>query len=151
MRSHEGGAETIRQRFGRIVAEAARRTGKYEGRGGQAALARETGLSESAVGRMLKGETLPEARHFERIANAVGLDVTVLLVEAEIVSPESLQPPSQTGATGVGSDSITFEEAAIAFGIFDPTGREMLRATIERLQRLEAEDADGGGGAAAQR
>lgn len=139
----------MRQRFGRIVATAVQRTGKYEGRGGQILLAQETGMSASAVGRMLRGETLPDPRHFEAIARAVGLDVRDLLVEAEIVSPESLSTPSQTRATGVGSRSITLEEAANALGITDPVAREMLAATVERLKRIQDTQESNGGGAAA--
>ncbi|MER5482988.1 helix-turn-helix transcriptional regulator [Streptomyces sp. NPDC002812] len=145
--------ETVRERFGRLVADAARQTGRYDidGRGGKAALARATGMAESAVGRMLRGESLPDTRFFEPIAKAVDLDVRDLLIEAEIVSPESLQPLRQTGATGVGSGSITFDDAANAFGITDPVGREMLRATIERLRRIQdSEDSADGGGTAAQ-
>ncbi|MGW1939019.1 helix-turn-helix domain-containing protein [Streptomyces goshikiensis] len=141
------GEETVRQRFGRIVAEAAQRTGRYEGRGGQVLLAQETGMSPSAVGRMLRGETLPDPRQFEAIAKAVGLNVRDLLVEAEIVSPESLATPSQAAAPGVGSDSITLDEAANALGIVDPVAREMLAATVERLRRIqdaERESDDGG-------
>ncbi|MFB6809467.1 helix-turn-helix domain-containing protein [Streptomyces sp. NPDC056387] len=147
MRSAE---ETVRQRFGRLVAEAAQRTGRYEGRGGQVLLAQETGMSPSAVGRMLRGETLPDPRQFEAIARAVDLTVRDLLIEAGIVSPESLSTPAQTRATGVGSHSITLDEAANALGIHSDVGREMFAAAVERLQRTErATEADDGGGAAA--
>lgn len=147
--------ETVRKRFGRLVADAARRTGRYDidspRGGGKSALARETGLSESAIGRMLRGETLPDPRHFAAIANAVGLDVGRLLVEAEILPREYRPTPIETGASGVGSRSITPTEAADALGIFDPIAREMLFGTIERLRRLQDVDdepADSGGTAA---
>lgn len=145
------GEETVRQRFGRLVADAAQRAGKYQGRGGQAALADDTGMSPSAVGRMLRGETLPDPERFEAIARAVGLNVSDLLIEAGIVSAESLSTPSQTRATGVGSHSITLDEAANALGITSAVGREMFAAAVERLQRTErASEADDGGGVAAQ-
>ncbi|MFF3151905.1 helix-turn-helix domain-containing protein [Streptomyces sp. NPDC057910] len=154
--------ESVRKRFGRLVADAARRTGRYDidspRGGGKTALARDTGLSESAIGRMLRGETLPEPRHFAAIADAVKLDVRWLLIEAGIL-PHAYRPsgnsstPVETDATGVGSRSITPSEAADALGITDPVAREMLYGTIERLRRLQ--DADGGpasdnGGTAAQ-
>jgi transcriptional regulator with XRE-family HTH domain len=143
------GEETVRQRFGRLVAEAAQRAGKYQGRGGQVALAEDTGMSPSAVGRMLRGETLPDPERFEAIAKAVGLSVGDLLIEAGIVSPESLSTPSQTRATGVGSHSITLDEAANALGIFDPVARDMLAATVERLRRIQdTQESDDGGAAA---
>lgn len=149
--------ETVRKRFGRLVADAARRTGRYDidspRGGGKSALARETGLSESAIGRMLRGETLPDPRHFAAIADAVDLDVGRLLVEAEILPREYRATPVETDATGVGSRSITPTEAADALGIFDPIAREMLFGTIERLRRLQDADdepASDSGGTAAQ-
>ncbi|MFD4740554.1 helix-turn-helix domain-containing protein [Streptomyces virginiae] len=146
--------ETVRQRFGRLIATAARATGRYDldSHGGKAALARAAGLSESTMGRVLRGESMPDPRFFEPLAAAVDLDVRDLLVEAEIVSPESLQPLHQTGATGVGSHSITLDEAANALGIFDPVAREMLAATVERLRRIQdvERESDDGGGTAAQ-
>lgn len=109
-------------------------------------------MSASAVGRMLRGETLPDPRQFEAIAGALDLDVRDLLVEAEIVSPESLSPPSQPRASGVGSDSITLDQAANALGITDPVAIDMLAATVERLRRIQdTQESDDGGGAAAAR
>ncbi|MFI8278570.1 helix-turn-helix domain-containing protein [Streptomyces sp. NPDC085929] len=144
--------ETVRQRFGRLIASAARSTGRYDldSHGGKAALARAAGLSESTMGRVLRGESIPDPRFFEPLAAAVDLDIRDLLVEAGIVSPESLSTPSQTRATGVGSRSITLDEAANALGIHSDVGREMFAAAVERLQRTErATEADDGGGAAA--
>ncbi|MEU9000478.1 helix-turn-helix transcriptional regulator [Streptomyces sp. NPDC048551] len=147
MRSEE---ETVRQRFARLVADAVQQAGRFEGRGGQVLLAQELGMSPSSVGRMLRGETLPDPRHFETIAKTLDLNVGDLLVEAGIVSRESLATPSQTRSTGVGSRSITLEEAANALGIHTEVGREMFTAAVERLQRTErATEADDGGGAAA--
>lgn len=146
-------SESVRARFGRLVSEAAQRAGyDLNRRGAKADLARETGMTETAVGRMLSGQTLPDPWAYERIAKAVGLDLRDLLIESGIASPESLSTPSQTGATGVGSDSITLDEAANALGLSDPVAREMLRAAVERQRRFQdaEQDADGGGGAAAQ-
>lgn len=94
-------------------------------------------MSESAVGRMLAGETLPDPRYFEAIARAVDLDVRELLVEAEIVSAGALSVVSETSAPGVRSRSITSDEAADALGLTDPVSREMLRAAIERQKRTQ--------------
>lgn len=145
-------SESVRARFGRLVSEAAQRAGyDLNRRGTKADLAREMGMTETAVGRMLSGQTLPDPWAYERIAKAVGLELRDLLIESGIASPESLSTPSQTGVTGVGSDSITLDEAANALGLSDPLAREMLRAAVERQQRFQDErDADDGGGAAAQ-
>jgi transcriptional regulator with XRE-family HTH domain len=148
--------ETVRARFGKLVADAARRTGRYDidspRGGGKAALARETGMAESAVGRMLKGETLPDPKYYAPIARAVDLDVRDLLVEAEIIPRESLSTPFETEASEVRSRSITPSEAADALGITDPIAREMFFGTVERLKRTQppTDDADERGGTAAQ-
>lgn len=145
--------ETVRQRFGRLIATAARATGRYDldSHGGKAALARAAGLSESTMGRVLRGESIPDPRFFEPLADAVDLDVDDLLIEAGIKSRKSPPTPSQTRATGVGSHSITLDEAANALGISSPVGREMFAATVERLQRTErAGESDDGEGAAAE-
>lgn len=133
---------TRAQRFARVVAPAAERAG-YTGHGAGARLARDTGMTESSVSRMLKAQAIPDARFFEPLAKAVGLSVSDLLVEAEIVSPESLRTLSETDRSQVRSRPITPEEAAERLGITDPVGREMLFATIERLKRLEHDDAAG--------
>lgn len=138
----------MRKRFGKLVADAARKTGKYDidGRGGKAQLARDTGMAESAVGRMLKGESLPDPRFFEPIAQAVEMDVRDLLIEAKIAKRESLSVPVETGAAGVGSRSITTPgDAADALGIFDPIAREMFLGTVERLKRMQRPPTDEAG------
>lgn len=131
---------TRAQRFAAIVVPAAERAG-YTGHGAKARFARDTGMTESSVGRMWAGAALPEARFYESIAAATGLDVATLLVEGGILSPESLQSLSETDRTQVGS-SITVEEAADRLGIRDTVVREMFYATTERLKRLQDDTSD---------
>ncbi|MFH9215418.1 multiprotein-bridging factor 1 family protein [Streptomyces globisporus] len=144
---------TRAQRFAALVAPAAQRAG-YTGHGSNARLARDTGMSESSVSRMLKGQAIPELKFFPAVAEKVGVDLLDLLAEMGI-PPESLQPLSETGQSQVGSASISPEQAADRLGFVDPVSREMFFATIERLKRLEQQDdqpARGNehGGAAAQ-
>ncbi|MEW1638591.1 hypothetical protein AB0469_31605 [Streptomyces sp. NPDC093801] len=147
-------SESVRARFGRLVAEAASKAGyDLTKRGTKAVLARDMGMTETAVGRMLSGQTLPDPWAYERIAQVVHLELRDLLIESGIASPESLSTPSQTGATGVGSDSITLDDVATALGLTDPVAREMVAAGLERQRRIqdaEREAGDAGGGAAAQ-
>ncbi|MFF4369685.1 XRE family transcriptional regulator [Streptomyces sp. NPDC001594] len=148
-------SDTVRARFGRLVTEAAIRAGyDLDKRGTKAVLARDMGMTETAVGRMLSGQTLPDPWAYERIAQVVHLELRDLLIESGIASPEALSTPSQTGATGVGSDSITPEDAADALGLTDPVAREMVAAGLERQRRIQAAereaDADAGGSATAQ-
>lgn len=134
------------------MSEAALRAGyDLSKRGMKAALARNMDMTETAVSRMLSGQTLPDPWSYERIAGAVGLELRDLLIESGIASPESLPTPFQTGATRVGSDSITPDDAAHALGLTDPVAREMIAAAFARQQRIQAErESDDGGGAAAQ-
>ncbi|MET8475376.1 helix-turn-helix transcriptional regulator [Streptomyces sp. NPDC006422] len=147
--------ETVRARFADIVGEAARRAG-YDidspRGGGKAALARATGMPESSVGRMLRGQTLPDPKYFEVIANAVGLSVFDLMVDAEIISPESIRSIPNSRFTPVGSSSITPEEAAEQLGINDPVDREMFLGMVERLkrERTQGDTASHNDGGAAQ-
>ncbi|MZF56884.1 helix-turn-helix domain-containing protein [Streptomyces sp. SID5594] len=147
-------APTRAQRFAALVAPAAHRAG-YTGHGSNARLARDTGMSESSVSRMLKGQAIPELGFFPALAEKVGVSLLDLLAEMGI-PPESLQPLSETGPSQVRSPFISPAEAAERLGLSDPVGREMLIATIERLKRLEEQQHDQPepgnehGGAAAQ-
>ncbi|MFF0512486.1 hypothetical protein [Streptomyces sp. NPDC004250] len=143
---------TRAQRFRDVVVPAAERAG-YTGHGAKARFSRDTGMTDSTVTRLWQGTALPDARFYDRIAEVTDLDLGALLVEGGILSPEALQSLSETGRSQVGSD-LTPDEAADGLGIRDVAGREMFHATVERLKRLEDQDAPrrdtGHGGAAAQ-
>lgn len=144
---------TRARRFAEIVVPAAERAG-YTGHGFKARFARDTGMTESSVGRMWAGASLPDPRFYEAIAEVTGVPLGKLLVESGILKAESLQSLSETDRPPV-SSRLTPEEAADRLGIRDEVGRQMFLATYERLMRLENEDAadraaDDRGGTAAQ-
>ncbi|GAA0667527.1 hypothetical protein GCM10010193_18980 [Kitasatospora atroaurantiaca] len=143
-------SSTPAERFGAVVHEAAQRAG-YDlrpGSGGRVALARDTGMSASAVGRMLRGETLPRPSQFERIARAVHLDLHELLVRGGVISAESANDLSER----VRSQPITPEEAADAWGITNPMVRKILLADIAQAISLQREaEPEQQEGSAAQR
>ncbi|WP_369293978.1 helix-turn-helix domain-containing protein [Streptomyces asiaticus] len=126
-------SETTAQRFGRVVADAARDAG-YDldspRGGGRTQLARDTGMSESSVGRMLAGKILPQPQFYEAIARAVKFPVGLLLVEAGIISRETLTEPTRTRV----ASPITPEEAAQELGITDPRDRVLFLGMVERLR-----------------
>lgn len=130
-------------RFGALVADLARRAG-YDidaGGGGRVALARTTGMSTSAVGRMVRGETLPQPQHFESIARAVGTDVRDLLVAAGVISPKAW-PKEANGAVVSGNSPVpplSPEDAADMWGIQEPGIRSMLIASVRQAMQLQAE------------
>ena len=150
--THDGAEPTTpAQRFGAVVHAAAQRAGYNlrTGSGGRAALAKDTGMSASAVGRMLRGETLPRPSQFERIARAVHLDLHDLLVRGGVISPDSANDLSER----VRSLPITPEEAADAWGISNPMIRTILLANIRQaigLQRDSERDQEQAGGNTAQ-
>ncbi|MFF7142340.1 hypothetical protein ACFZB5_13965 [Streptomyces nodosus] len=130
---------TRAQRFAAIVVPAAERAG-YTGHGAKARFSRDTGMTDSSVTRLWQGTALPDARFYSRIAEVTGLNLGTLLVEGGVLSPQSLQSLSETERSQVGS-SLTPEEAAERLGIKDQVGRQMFLATIERLKRLEGDNA----------
>lgn len=141
---------TRAERFRDVVVPAAEHAG-YTGFGAKARFARDTGMPESSVSRLWLGQTVPDARFYAAISEAVGIGLGTLLVEGGVLSPDSLQSLSETDRSQVGS-RLTPEEAADRLGIRDEVGRELFYATIERLKRLE-DEAPGAaepGGAAAQ-
>lgn len=142
---------TRARRFRAVVVPAAERAG-YTGHGAKARFARDTGMTESSVTRLWQGTGLPDARFYEAIAAATGLEVRTLLVEGGVLSPEALQSLSETDRSQVGS-GLTVEEAADRLGIKDEVGRQLFYATYERLMRLQDEASDRAadrGGTAAQ-
>lgn len=140
---------TRAQRFSSVVAPAAQRAG-YVGHGSKSRLARDTGMTESSVSRMLLGQSIPDPKFFQPLADALEIDVRTLLVEAGIISERAL---SESGQSQVRSP-VTPETAADDFGIVDPIDRELFFATVERLKRRRQHDAPdqpgSNGGAAAE-
>jgi transcriptional regulator with XRE-family HTH domain len=130
---------TRARRFADIVVPAAERAG-YTGHGAKARFARDTGMPDSSVTRLWQGTALPDAKFYEAIASVTGISLGVLLIEGLGLSPESLQSLSETDRSHVRS-TLTPQEAADRLGIKDEVGREVFYATIDRLKRLEDDDA----------
>lgn len=127
-------SETPAQRFGRIVADAAREAGyniDSERGGGRTALARDTGMGASSVGRMLAGTSLPDPRFYKDIAAAVRIPLRDLLVEADIIPADALPEHQQHRV----ASPVTPEDAARELGITDPADRELFLGMVARLRR----------------
>ncbi|MGK5731404.1 helix-turn-helix domain-containing protein [Streptomyces sp. URMC 124] len=141
------------EKFANVVRTAAERAG-YVGRGAVARLARDSGLPETTISRMLSGERIPDPRSFEALAAALRIPIGELLVGAEIVSASTLH---QIATPRVRSQPITIDEAADELGIKDALDRELFAGMVERLRRRTAQASrDAGsagdeGGAAAER
>jgi transcriptional regulator with XRE-family HTH domain len=141
---------THAQRFAAVVVPAAQRAG-YTGHGSQARLARDTGMSESSISRMLNGQAIPELRFLGPLAEAINMSPIDLLIRTKLISPESLQTLSETDPSQVGSESNSVEDTAERLGITDDVGKMMFRAVVDKLTRpQEADDDDTRGGTAAR-
>lgn len=141
---------TRAEKFAAVVAPAAERAG-FTGHGARARLARATGMTESSISRMLLGQSIPDPRFFQPLADALELPVRTLLVEAEIISERALTETSQSQVRS----QITPETAADEFGITDPEDRQLLLGLIARLRRNHnsaptSGDSTAGGTAAGQ-
>jgi transcriptional regulator with XRE-family HTH domain len=145
------GTPTRAQRFAALVVPAAEAAG-YTGHGAKARFARDTGMTESSVTRMWQGNAVPDARFYDAISHATGIELGTLLVEGGVLSPQSLQSLSETDRSQVRS-ALTPEEAADRLGIEGDVDRELFYAAVERLKRRTAEAPDtrhNRGGTAAQ-
>ncbi|MEV6738602.1 helix-turn-helix transcriptional regulator [Streptomyces sp. NPDC051104] len=131
---------TTAERFGALVRRLASEAG-YDmtpGAGGQVALARATGMSRPAVGRMINGLTLPLPNHYERLAKVLNTDVRNLLVTAGVITretwPEGVIPDVRSGT----SQSPQSPEAyADSWGITDPMIRQTMISNINMAIRLQ--------------
>jgi transcriptional regulator with XRE-family HTH domain len=143
--------------FGALITELAMRAG-YDlrpGGVGRAQLSEATGMSVSAVGRMLRGETLPKVANVYKLASVLRADEARLL---DTAGYRSLQPREDGPPEPVLSiaQPLTPEGIADALGITNPFVRRMLISNIEEAVRLQREadqsSKDGGtGGRAAAR
>jgi transcriptional regulator with XRE-family HTH domain len=115
---------TRAQKFGVYVSQAARAAG-YDidspRGGGKKALAEKAGMSHASVSRMLAGQTVPDPNFFESLADALGLEVGHMLVEAGVISEGSLsgrdiRPPQEVDPRTIArSLGITAPEKIEAF------------------------------------
>ncbi|MFD5788668.1 multiprotein-bridging factor 1 family protein [Streptomyces sp. NPDC127037] len=134
--------ETTAESFGRLVTELAIAAG-YDmspGSSGRGRLAADTGMSVSAVGRMVNGKTLPKPNQIEHIARAVRTTTQHLLQAAGVISDGDWPEGGIPDVLSVTSQSpLTPQAAADAWGITDPMIRAMLIANIEHALRLQRE------------
>lgn len=133
-----GPADAAR-RFGDLITELATAAGfdLRPGAGGRAALARKTGMSASAVSRMLKGETMPMPHQLEAIARAVGADVRTLLVTAGVISSQSWQKDANSAVTSATSQPLSPDAVADMWGLSDPMIRQMFLGGAQTALRLQ--------------
>jgi transcriptional regulator with XRE-family HTH domain len=148
MSDDHGAGPARAKRFGAYVAAAARAAGydiDSQRGGGRAALARDTGMSASSVGRMLAGERLPSPRVYEQLAKALKVPLRQLLIESGNASEEALDHVAERLMP---ITSLTPEEAAPLLGITIPANVKLFISMVENFQRQEPGSGDGATGAA---
>lgn len=139
---------TTAEKFGRVVERLAIKAGYDLTRGGngRTRLAEDTGMSVWAIGRMLKGETLPGLHQYQRIAGALSVTTHALLSEAEILPRDDHANGSKQDVASPNAP-VSPETAADLLGVTNPTIRDMLITTMEQAQRLQRDfDLHGTGG-----
>ncbi|MFE0541058.1 helix-turn-helix domain-containing protein [Streptomyces sp. NPDC058891] len=145
--------ETAAMKFGRLVEQLADEAGYDMGRGGngRAKLAEATGMSVSAIGRMLRGETLPGPHQYQHIATAVNTSTNDLLIEVGILPREDHTDGAKVEVRSQ-NRPISPEMAADLLGVSEPTIRRMLIPSMEQAQRLQRDfDRRSSGGTAMAR
>lgn len=110
--------------------------------GGKKALAEDTGMSASSIGRMLAGQTVPDPAHLERLAQVLRVSLIDLLIRSGIVSVEASGTVTPVAPAPDTNPPLTPEAAARALGIRSPDRVQMFAAMAKTL--VEQEEAEAG-------
>lgn len=119
------------EEFAAYVRDAARRAG-YDidspRGGGKTSLARDTGMSQSTVGRMIAGKAMPDPAYLEPLAAALRVPLPELLVLSGLISRNAFgdhgqQPPR----------AVSPRAAAADLGIKDPAKVELFETMVRAL------------------
>ncbi|MYR58857.1 helix-turn-helix domain-containing protein [Streptomyces sp. SID625] len=159
MRSKGSPERTGPAALGKLVAELAARAQPepYDltaGATGRRKLAEAAGMSVWAVGRMLRGETLPKVENIYGLAAALGADEQLLLDTAGYRRrTDHAKRPNQPVLSI--ANPVTPEAIADQLGITHPFVRTMLITSITEAMRLQREadqhhDGEAGGKAVAR-
>ena len=125
------------EQFAAYVREAARRAG-YDidspRGGGRAALARDTSMSPSSVGRLLAGKAMPDPAYLQPLAQALRVPLPELLVLSGLVSrdvfTEQQHPPRALSPREAAADLGNWDRSALE-------GREQLHGLYDAYHKPE--------------
>lgn len=107
--------------------------------GGQTRFATDSGIAQSSISRMLRGQGAPETRVLETIAETLDLPLAEVLVAAGILTPDVLDAIRQQAPR---TDPLTPEAAAEELGITDPQKVELFVSMTETLRKQRAENGE---------
>jgi transcriptional regulator with XRE-family HTH domain len=140
------GQATGAKALGELVAELAPQAKPHPydlttGATGRRRLAEDAGMSVWAVGRMLRGETLPKYENVCGLAEALGVDEKLLLDTAGYRNRSDRANGSKQAVLSIATTSPPpqAEEIADTLGITHPFVRTMLISSINEAIRLQRE------------
>ncbi|GGO98228.1 helix-turn-helix domain-containing protein [Wenjunlia tyrosinilytica] len=99
--------------------------------GGRHRLAQEMGMSQSAIGRLIAGQTMPDVETLVRLARALHVSPLEMIIRSGKLSENDL-PAVQPGPAG---SMLSAEEAATFLGIADDD-REVFVWMLRRMRRV---------------
>lgn len=141
-------SELVAEQFAAYVSDGARRAGydiDSSRGGGRSALARDTGMSPSSVGRMLAGKAVPDPVYFAPLANALRVPWLDLMVLSGLVPQGFFDERQHERAP------MSPREAAADLGIKDPMKVEAFETMVRALltdQNVNSNERSGEAGAA---
>ncbi|MFF2650357.1 helix-turn-helix domain-containing protein [Streptomyces sp. NPDC058045] len=130
------------EQFAAYIREAARRAG-YDidspRGGGKTAIARATGMSQSSVGRIIAGTSMPDPVYLQPLARTLRVPIEEMLVLSGLVSRESLTEAREAPA----QRPLSPRDAANDLGIRDPSMVDAFETMVRALltqQNIRSED-----------
>lgn len=108
--------------------------------GGQTRFAADSGIAQSSISRMLRGQGAPETRVLETLAETLDLPLAEVLVAAGILTRDVLHAIRQQNPR---TAPLTPEAAAEELGITDPQKVELFVSMTETLRKQRAKNGEG--------
>ncbi|MFD8948962.1 helix-turn-helix domain-containing protein [Streptomyces xanthophaeus] len=119
--------------FAAWLREAMERRG-YAERGSQVRFARDAGMSENNLSRMLRGRGTPDIRTLEPIATLLNIPLIEVLVRACVLKQSDVEALRDAR---LDPTPITTERAAAELGITSPEGITAFERTVRGLRATE--------------
>lgn len=101
--------------------------------GGKKRLAEHTGVSQSSIGRMLAGQTMPGPLLLEKLAVVLGLPLTEVLVRSGMVT-DGRNVSQDPAPPAPHVPPLSVEDAARRLGITSPKSVKIFKAMVETLK-----------------
>ncbi|MFK0233759.1 helix-turn-helix domain-containing protein [Streptomyces vinaceus] len=104
----------------------------YTERGAQRRFAKDAGMSEPTLSRLLRGGGVPDVKTLESLSKALRVPLPELLVRAGVIQQQDLD-----ALRHVAPEPLTTEQAAAELGITSPEGIAAFDRTVRGLRATE--------------